>query len=976
MADRPPDSGFPSKLQLEVQDTYLLDSVEIAWSLLKGSVEVFSTLVVDGKPSGKREYLFTRRVGDILCGSTVEIGEGKRGLVLLALSPCELEPISLDDLCARLSGEEDSLAHLFDEWIDGLWGPLEREMPQEKVLLTEVRGVVELDAGWQLPGSRSEGLWIQLTEGQVHLAGRSEAEHLAGGGWLALGRRGWLQAPSPSRIDAVLSAELPGRETVVSGLENLLRYVGEWIDGRSRRRNQRDLEQLRARESQEEQATTAAFDELGSVIERHHARPHTGTTPLISALLAIGDHQGIQFKGVNGNSAAAEEEESLGEICRRSGIRFRIVMLRDLWWKSDNGPLFSVMTESNHAIALLPERGGGYKIFDPRTNEKRVVDASVAESINPKAAMFFRPITGKIRGAFQFFKFGLAPLKLEFLLVMLFGMAGSLLGLLIPQQTLQLLDVAIPDSNEFLLWQAAVVLTSVAIGQSIFLFCQSWLTVRLQVKTTASLQSAVFDWILRLPATFFRKYSNGDLLNRLMLVSQISNEIGATALRSLVVGTLSLVNLGLLFYYSSQLALVALVIGIVSCSLTAYVSTNIRKIALKIEILSGTLFGFVYQTIMGITKIRSCGAEKRVFHQWTMRFTDQLRLFHRQQEFEDIVVLFNIIVPTLTALLIFWLASALMFGEGGLGSPLLTIGTFVAFNTALGQFLAGATSATETFVRIIDNVNKVALLEPILQTDPETDASSANPGRLKGKIELESVSFRYREDGPLILDSLSLQVNPGEFVALVGTSGCGKSTIFRLLLGFESPQTGDVLFDGQNLNGLDVTRVRRQIGVVLQETRVTAGSIYELVCGNSQAPLEEVWQALRDAAIADEVEELPMGIHTIVSEGGSNFSGGQRQRLLIAQALIQKPSMLLFDEATSALDNRAQQLVTDSLNRRRVSRVTVAHRLSTIEAADRIYVLDAGKVIQCGNFEELVAVPGLFRKLVERQQAEPSSASS
>lgn len=975
MAKQPHDSNDRPFLELAEQETHLLETADHCLLLREGSVEIFSTAVKDGKATGKRDYLFSRRSGDLLSASTNEVSDGSRGYLLVALSRCKLDRVGFAEICSPEGEDGPARRQQLGDWIDGLWGPLEREMPHEKVLLSEAKGVIELDAGWQLPGSRSDGLWIQLTEGQVHLAGRSDSEHSAGGGWLALGRRGWLQAPTPARIKAMTSSENPDEEILQAGLKNLVRYVAEWVETRNRRRDEEDLELLRAREAQEELATSAAFDELGNIFQSDVSRPQMGKSPLMGALLAIGKHQGIEFTEGGGPSVSAEDL-TLADICRRSRVRFRIVMLRDRWWKTDSGPLFAVRNETKEAVALLPTRGGGYELFDPRTGDRTAVNGSIAETLQEKAAMFYRPIAEPIRGAFQLFKFGLSPLKFEFIMVMLFGMAGSLLGLLIPQQTLQLLDLAIPDSNEFLLWQAAIVLTSVAIGQTIFLLCQSWLTVRLQVHTTASLQGAIFDWILRLPATFFRKYSNGDLLNRLMLVSQISNEIGASALRSLVVGTLSLVNLGLLFYYSAQLAVIALAIGLISCSLTAYVSTNIRKIALKIEVLSGTLFGFVYQTIMGITKIRSCGAEKRVFHQWTVRFTDQLRLFHRQQEYEDIVVLFNLIVPTLTSLLIFGLASMLMFGNNGSQTPLLSIGTFVAFNTALGQFLAGATSATETFVRIIDNINKAKLLEPILETDPETNPGSADPGHLKGKIELESVSFRYREDGPLILDNLSLEVNPGEFVALVGTSGCGKSTIFRLLLGFESPQTGNVLFDGQNLSGLDVTSVRRQIGVVLQETRVTAGSIYELVCGNSQAPLEEVWQALRDAAMAEEVEELPMGIHTIVSEGGSNFSGGQRQRLLIAQALIQKPSMLLFDEATSALDNRAQQLVTDSLNRRRVSRVTVAHRLSTIEAADRIYVLDAGQVIQCGNFEELVAVPGLFRKLVERQQAEPAGASS
>ncbi|HEY9805050.1 MAG TPA: ATP-binding cassette domain-containing protein, partial [Candidatus Obscuribacterales bacterium] len=210
---------------------------------------------------------------------------------------------------------------------------------------------------------------------------------------------------------------------------------------------------------------------------------------------------------------------------------------------------------------------------------------------------------------------------------------------------------------------------------------------------------------------------------------------------------------------------------------------------------------------------------------------------------------------------------------------------------------------------------------------------------------------------------------PGEFIAIVGPSGSGKSTLFRLLLGFESPQIGQVFYDRQNLLSLDIHAVRRQIGVLLQNSRTNTASIFENIAGNALITMDEAWEAARHAGFADEITAMPMGMHTVVSEGGSNLSGGQRQRLLIARALALKPRILLFDEATSSLDNQTQAIVSESLKKLQITRIVIAHRLSTIQDADRIYVLEAGRVVQQGSFQQLMSQEGLFFRLMQRQIA-------
>jgi ABC-type bacteriocin/lantibiotic exporter with double-glycine peptidase domain len=285
------------------------------------------------------------------------------------------------------------------------------------------------------------------------------------------------------------------------------------------------------------------------------------------------------------------------------------------------------------------------------------------------------------------------------------------------------------------------------------------------------------------------------------------------------------------------------------------------------------------------------------------------------------------------------------------------------------MFMGAALDLTATAVGLVGLIPTWERAKPILDAVPEFDLDKPDPGELTGRIEVSHLTFRYTEDGPLILDDVSLEARPGQFIALVGPSGAGKSTLLRILLGFDLPDSSSVYYDRHDLATIDVTAVRRQIGVVLQSSRLTAGDIYTNIVGSGSYALEDAWDAARMAGFEDEIRAMPMGLHTVVSEGGGTLSGGQRQRLLIARALVTRPRVLLFDEATSALDNRAQQIVSESIDRLHATRIVIAHRLSTIRNADRIYVLDGGRVVQSGTFDELMAEPGLFADLAARQEA-------
>jgi ATP-binding cassette subfamily C protein len=363
-----------------------------------------------------------------------------------------------------------------------------------------------------------------------------------------------------------------------------------------------------------------------------------------------------------------------------------------------------------------------------------------------------------------------------------------------------------------------------------------------------------------------------------------------------------------------------------------------------------------------VGKLRVAGAERRAYALWAERFAEQRRRAIEAQRFANLQTAFNATYSVLTLLALFAMAG--LSAEEG-----LTTSGFLAFNAAFGQFQAAALSMISLLSTVLTLVPIYERLKPILTTVPEVDSTKADAGDLTGDVELGHISFRYKEDGPLILDDVSIRARPGEFVALVGPSGSGKSTCLRLLLGFEQPASGSIYFDGQDLPSLDIHSVRRQIGVVLQNGRPMVGSLFSNIVGEGDLGIDAAWEAARMAGLEEDIRAMPMGMHTVVSEGAGTFSGGQRQRLLIARALVHRPRILLFDEATSALDNRTQEIVSQSLERLKATRIVVAHRLSTILRADRIYVMKSGRVVEQGTYEDLVRQGGLFARLVERQTA-------
>ncbi|MBW4620250.1 MAG: NHLP bacteriocin export ABC transporter permease/ATPase subunit [Cyanosarcina radialis HA8281-LM2] len=751
------------------------------------------------------------------------------------------------------------------------------------------------------------------------------------------------------------------RENLAEDLVQLHKDFLDRFQQLEQQKYDREINQLKERERLDLQVTEGAIKELTSVFQPQSEDVEVEGTPLLVAAGAVGRALGINIRPPAKSENLGRVKDPLEAIARASRIRIRRVLLSDRWWQKDCGPLLAYLGEDRHPVALLPQ-GNHYEIFNPVERTRIPVSDSTAQHLAPEAWMFYRFLPDTNAPAWDLLKFALKGRGKDLTLIVLAGVAATLLGMLTPQATAILIDRAIPDANRSLLLQMGLGLLAASFGAASFELVQNFATLRLETISEADTQAAVWDRLLNLKVSFFRQYTSGDLRNRVSAISKIRQRLSGTTLHTLFNSFFSLLNLALLFVYSPPLALVAVVVALIAIVVTGISGLITRRQIIPLQKLEGEILGLMVQAIGGISKLRVAAAENRAFAYWAKKYRQQLNLTLTTQAVEDRLAAFNVMLPTVSAIIIFWLASNLI-GEG------LSTGTFLAFNAAFGIFISGATGLSNTAIDVLEILTLWEQAKPILAAKSEVDESKTDPGRLLGGIKLDRVTFRYRSDGPLTLSEVTIAVAPGEFIALVGPSGSGKSTLIRLLLGFETPESGTIYYDGQDLSGLDISAVRRQLGVVLQNGRIDSASIFENIASNALVTMDEVWEAARMAGLADDIRAMPMGMHTVISEGGTNLSGGQRQRLLIARALVLKPRILLLDEATSALDNRTQQIVIESLESLQVTRIVIAHRLSTIRQADRIYAIEAGRVVQQGTFEELAQAEGLFARLIARQMA-------
>ncbi len=722
-----------------------------------------------------------------------------------------------------------------------------------------------------------------------------------------------------------------------------------WFDG-----------QIRQRRESDDSAFEDSFIEIaGAIMGRRMSEALNDsrriTTDAIEEILKF-----YRIKAKEVPETITDMNEVLEYLMRPYGIMRRSVKLEQGWYKDAIGPMLGTRTDDGSVVALMPYGFWGYRFYDVKQDRYVRLNRHNEGIISDEALAFYKPFPLKkmsITDLMKYLRGQISSMDIAFLVAAL--TCVTLIGLELPRLNDMLFSTVLDSGNLRMLIGIAIMMTSVTVSQLIFTTIKGFASARINTKLDINVEAASMMRILTLPADFFGKYSSGELATRIRYVNSLSDMLINMVLQTGLTGLFSLTYISQIFIYAPALVAPALIIVLVTMAesmVTILVQAGISRQLMEYEAKES---GICHALISGIQKIRLSGAEKRAFARWGRLYSARADLAYNPPLIIKISPVIGTAISLVGTMVMYFIAV-----KSG-----VSISEYYAFNTAFGMVSGAFMSLTGIASSVAMIKPTLDMVKPILETIPEIDEDKTMVTKLNGTVELNNITFRYRDDMPNVLDNLSIKINSGQYVAIVGKTGCGKSTLVRILLGFEKPQKGSVYYDGRDLKSLDPKSLRRNIGTVMQDGKLFMGDIYSnIVISAPWLTVDDAWEAARLSGIDEDIRQMPMGMYTLISEGQGGISGGQRQRIMIARAIAPKPKILIFDEATSALDNLTQKQVSDALDAMDCTRIVIAHRLSTIKQCDRIIVLDSGHIIEDGTYDELIANKGFFAELVARQQ--------
>ena len=652
--------------------------------------------------------------------------------------------------------------------------------------------------------------------------------------------------------------------------------------------------------------------------------------------------------------------EVLEYLLRPHGIMRRGVELAPGWYRDASGAMLGTRKDDGSVVALIPFGFNGYRFYDRSSGKWVRLNRKTQSLIEPEAIAFYRPFPLEkmsVRDLMKFILRQVAPGDIALLILASLAVTG--IGLLTPRLNNLLFSSVLASGSPPVLLGIGIFMVAAVVSRLLFISVRTILSARIGAKLNLSVEAATMMRLLSLPVDYFKDFSAGELSNRVQAMNGLCDQMVSMALSTGLSSLFSLVYIGQILVYAPALVVPSVLVTLATLVLTLVQVILQRKVNLRWMGFAGKEHGLTYQLISGVQKIRLSGAEDRAFARWG-------NLYARQAELQYNPPLFLKVSPVLVTAVS--LLGTLVMYSAAVRSG-VSVAEYYAFNSAYGMLNSAFLALTAIAAGVARIRPVLTMAKTFLETAPEVSEDKLVLTRLSGGVELNNVTFGYARNMPPVLDDLSLKIRPGQYVAIVGKTGCGKSTLVRLLLGFETPQKGAVYYDGRDLRRVDLKSLRRRIGVVLQNGKLFTGDIFSNI--TISAPwltLKDAWEAAEIAGLADDIRAMPMGMHTLISEGQGGISGGQRQRLFIARAVAPKPKILIFDEATSALDNLTQKQVSDALDAMKCTRIVIAHRLSTIRHCDRILVLENGKIVEDGTYDNLIARNGAFADLVARQR--------